>query len=135
PIHDALRISDVAPAAGMIGFGVLAAFFASGIQYSTPMLAGLQLNVGVFDPVVITGYYPGTRAPLFESEATYDFSRGRFKLHLFGNGAYQKLYLAASNTSATMDGLGYGGGGEEGGLAPPLPGADRDTHGARAPLA
>jgi hypothetical protein len=103
------NVADVGPAAGMIGFGVLAAFFASGIQYSTPMLAGLQLNVGVFDPVVITGYYPGTREPLFESEATYDFSRGRFKLHLFGNGAYQRLYLAASNTSATMDGVGYGG--------------------------
>jgi hypothetical protein len=101
------NVNNAGPTAGMIGFGVLAAFFSPGIVYATPVLGGLQLSIGAYDPVVVTGRFPDTQEPLGESELTYDYARGVFKLHLFGNGAYQRLYQNAK--ASTMAGVGYGG--------------------------
>jgi len=101
------NVNNTGPTAGLIGFGVLAAFFSAGIVYTTPDLGGLHLAVGVYDPVVITGHYPVTREPLGESELTYDLSRSWFKMHLFANGAYQRLYQGVNE--ATTEGVGYGG--------------------------
>jgi hypothetical protein len=103
------NINDRGPTTGLIGFGVLAAFFSPGVVYATPSLGGLQLNVGVYDPTPIPGTWEQTRYPRPETELTYDLQRDRFKLHLFGNGAYQTLYNAALTTHETMLGGGYGG--------------------------
>jgi len=102
-------ISNAGPTAGLIGFGVLAAFFSPGIMYSTPSLAGLQLNVGLYDPVPAAGVYESTREARPETEITYDLQTSSVKLHLFGNGTVQRVYNPSVTTGATAYGLGYGG--------------------------
>jgi hypothetical protein len=97
------------PTAGLIGFGVLAAFFSPGLMYTTPSLSGVKLALGVFDPVKLPGSWESTRLARPETELTYDYASGSFKTHLFANGAYQKVYLNGRNDSATAVGAGYGG--------------------------
>jgi len=103
------NISSAGPTAGLIGFGVLAAFFSPGIMYSTPPLAGLQLNVGVYDPVPAPGNYESTRDARPEAELTYDLETPSVKLHLFGNGAAQRIYNPSVTEGASTYGVGYGG--------------------------
>jgi hypothetical protein len=103
------NLNSSGPTAGMIGFGVLAAFFSPGIMYTTPKLAGLQLNLGVYDGVQIAGSWETTRTPRPEFELTYDVTVDDFFAKLFVNGAYQKLYrIAIADDSETMLGIGYG---------------------------
>jgi hypothetical protein len=97
------------PTAGLIGFGVLAAFFSPGVMYTTPSLSGLKLAAAVFDANPLPGSWESTRYVRPETELTYDLTSGTFKTHLFANGAYQKVYLNATNTTATVLGAGYGG--------------------------
>jgi hypothetical protein len=96
-------------AAGLIGFGVMAAFFSSGIAYATPMFAGVQNTVGVYDATPLPGGYEATRYPRFEDELTYDLTTRRMKLHLFANGEFQSVYKSGSNDHANSYGVGYGG--------------------------
>jgi hypothetical protein len=103
------NISSAGPTAGLIGFGVLAAFFSPGIMYSTPSLGGVQLNVGVYDPVPAPGVYEATREARPEAELTYDLQTSSVKLHLFANGAVQKLYEPSVTDGVTAYGAGYGG--------------------------
>ena len=103
------NIDTNGPTAGLIGFGVMAAFFAPGLVYATPSLGGLQLTAGVYDSTPLPGNYEATRYARPEGELTYDFASRTVKVHLFANGEYQDVYLASSNTSATSYGVGYGG--------------------------
>jgi hypothetical protein len=103
------NIDNVGPTAGLIGFGVSAAFFSTGIVYTTPPLAGIKLAAGIYDPSVVPGAWEATREARPEAELTYDLATSAVKLHLFGNGAAQRLYRAAETRSATMWGVGYGG--------------------------
>jgi Gram-negative porin len=96
------------PTAGLIGFGVLAAFFSPGIMYTTPNLSGLKVALGVFDPVSLPGSWDTTRTPRPEGEATYDVTAGTFKAHIFANGTYQKVYLNSKSDNDTVIGAGYG---------------------------
>jgi hypothetical protein len=102
-------LSGTGPTAGLIGFGVLAAFFSPGIMYSTPSLSGVKLAVGLFDPVSLPGSYDTTRSARPETELTYDIASGSIKAHLFANGAYQKVYLNNKTQDGTAIGAGYGG--------------------------
>jgi len=96
------------PAGGHIGFGVLAPVYVGGIIYATPKVGGLQLSIAYFDPATLLGEY-WTRAKWGrpEAELTFDaqFSE-QARIHLFANGAYQKVYNANDAASATV----YGGG-------------------------
>ncbi len=103
------NIDNNGPSAGLIGFGVMAAFFSPGIVYATPSLAGLQLAVGLYDPTTLPGGYEATRYARPEAELTYDLQVRSAKLHLFANGLYQDVYLAGRNTKAKAYGVGYGG--------------------------
>jgi len=103
------NIDTAGPTAGMIGFGVLAAFFSAGFMYATPTLAGLQLSVGIYDPTTLPGQYDATRGARPEAELTYDLATGPVKVHLFGNYANQGFYKPLSNQSVTAYGVGYGG--------------------------
>jgi hypothetical protein len=103
------NIDNTGPTNGMIGFGVLAAFFSPGLMYATPSLAGIKLSVGVYDPTTLPGNYEATRYVRPEAELTYDLASGPTKLHLFANGAEQKFYKPASNDSVSAYGVGYGG--------------------------
>lgn len=87
-------IDSKGPTQGMVGFGVLGSGFGPGVIYGTPVFAGLQLNVGVFDPAT-NGSVGWSRTTLLrpEGELTYEHALGTIgKIVLFGNGTYQKLY-------------------------------------------
>jgi hypothetical protein len=112
-------IDSKGPTQGMVGFGVLGSGFAAGLIYGTPAIAGLQLNVGVFDPVALgAGGWSRTKFPRPEAELTFEQPLGDAgKFVLFANGAYQKVYKpgycvpSAENgpCEETAQGVGYGG--------------------------
>jgi hypothetical protein len=99
------------PAAGHIGFGVLGNGFAAGFVYTTPILAGLQLTLGLYDPSSLVGSKlerTGLARP--EGELTYQLALGeRSKVVLFVNGAWQKLYERNGTFETSAYGAGYGG--------------------------
>ena len=99
------------PSAGHIGYGVLANVFVAGIAYATPVLHGLQLTLGYYDPATFVGlYWTRTKLGRPEAEATYDAQFGpSARLHLFVNGAWQKLYATDTPRSTTVYGAGAGG--------------------------
>jgi len=99
------------PAGGFVGYGVLAAVFAAGIVYNTPSLGGLMLTVGYFDPARFVGlYWERTEWGRGEAELSYDHTLGALgKVHLFANGAFQKVYDTSSSRSADVWGGGAGG--------------------------
>jgi len=107
------------PTLGMVGFGVMGSGFAAGMIYGTPVLGGLQLNVGLFDPASLSGSgWNGTKYPRPEAELTFErkfWTTG--KVVLFADGAYQKVYKPGQCTPGpnspcdpeTAEGVGYGG--------------------------
>jgi porin-like protein len=103
------NINSLGPTAGLINFGVMAAFFSPGLVYGTPTAGGLQLTAGVYDPTPLQGSYEGTRSPRPEGELTYDLHAGSFRMHLFANGEFQKVYGNGNGLTATSYGVGYGG--------------------------
>jgi hypothetical protein len=106
------NIDSSGPAAGHVGTGVIGPGFAAGFMYMTPVAGGLQLNVGIYDPVQLQGAWDRTKWARPEAELTYDVGLGtRGKLHLFANGIYQKVYLIGNpdSVNATVYGAGYGG--------------------------
>lgn len=112
----------VGPTLGQIGFGVMGSGFAAGLIYGTPVLHGLQLNVGLFEPIALYGNGSLTRTKFLrpEAELTYERKIGDLgKVVLFGNGVYQKAYKGgyctppsdpnALGCEDTAYGVGYGG--------------------------
>jgi hypothetical protein len=99
------------PALGHIGFGVIGSGFASGMVYVTPpVLGGLQLTAGAFDPVQLQGAWQRTKWPRAEAELTFERTFGvRNRIAIFANGAYQTLYRPDSTDSTYAGGFGYGG--------------------------
>ena len=99
------------PAAGQIGFGLLANGFGAGFVYATPVIAGLQLSVGYYDPSNLVGTrLERTKWGRPEAELTFERSFGATgKIVLFGNGAWQKLYQGSSTFERTIWGVAYGG--------------------------
>jgi hypothetical protein len=113
------KIDANGPTAGMIGFGVLGSGFGPGFIYGSPVLAGFQLNVGLFDPATMSsGTLTRTQLPRAEAELTFERPFGSLgKVVLFANGAYQKVYKQDACTASaatgpcdqTAEGVGYGG--------------------------
>lgn len=112
-------IDSKGPTQGMVGFGVLGSGFAAGLIYGSPVLAGFQLNVGLFDPANLSaGGWSRTSLARPEGELTFEHALGTIgKVVLFGNGAFQKIYkngyCAATPMTGPCDetvaGFGYGG--------------------------
>jgi hypothetical protein len=98
-------IDNRGPTLGQLGFGVLGNGFSSGIIYGTPSIAGLQLDVGIFDAVQLQGMgnWTRTKYPLAQAELTFQrpFRDGWGKVVVFGNGAFQKVYKDAACTEFT----------------------------------
>jgi hypothetical protein len=101
------------PAAGMIGYGILASTFSGGITYTTPSFAGVQLAAGVYDPANLIGSrYDRTGLVRPEFELTVDEPLGTLgKVHLYLNGTIQKLYAANQPDDPSETPKGYGAGG------------------------
>ena len=112
-------IANKGPTSGMVGFGVLGSGFAAGLIYGSPVLAGFQLNVGLFDPANLSaGGWSRTQLARPEGELTFEHALGTIgKIVLFGNGAYQKVYKNGYCVPSPMTGpcddavagFGYGG--------------------------
>lgn len=100
------------PTAGQIGYGVLANGFGAGFVYSTPTLAGIQLNTGLYDPASLTGStIERTKYLRPEFELTADEPLGALgKTHVYLNGGYQPNYQQSKtdDTKQNLYGLGYG---------------------------
>jgi hypothetical protein len=83
------------------------------LVYATPVLAGLQLSAGIYDPAQLTGSGLERTGPVRpEGELTFDQPLGDLgKFHLYLNGVYQKLYFnnAPDDPSGTAKGFGTGG--------------------------
>lgn len=142
------NVNQPGPTAGLIGFGVLANSFSPGLMYTTPSLGGAKLALGIFDPVSMAGSWDASRSARPEAELTYDLGGADsfFKLHLYVNGAFQKVYQG--NLDETVKGVGggfrteignfhLGAGGHTGkglGLYYALEGSEADTLGAGLPF-
>ncbi|HYP76877.1 MAG TPA: hypothetical protein VER12_13010 [Polyangiaceae bacterium] len=102
--------NEFGPSGGHIGYGVLAPVFAAGMVYATPAFHGLQLTAGYFDAGTLVGqYWARTKAGRAEGEATYDADfGGANRLHVFVNGAHQKLYGAQTTEKTDIYGVGAG---------------------------
>lgn len=102
--------SDYGPSGGHIGYGVLASVFVAGVSYATPVFGGFQLTAGYYDPGNLVGqYYGRTKLGRPEAELTYDAKLGNLgKVHVFANGAYQKLYGTQTSDSTSVYGAGAG---------------------------
>lgn len=103
--------SDKGPSGGQIGYGVLANGFSAGVAYATPLFHGLQLTAGYYDPSTFVGLYWGrTKYGRPEAELTFDLPLGELaRIHLFANGAWQKIYASSADVSTTVYGAGAGG--------------------------
>jgi hypothetical protein len=104
------NVDSSGPTVGHIGFGLLGSGFAAGFIYATPLVAGLQLSLGVMDPIALQGAWTRTKLPRGETELTFEHPIGDMgKVVLFGNGAYQDLYKQDSPDHTKAWGFGYGG--------------------------
>ena len=99
------------PSGGHVGYGVIANGFGAGIMYATPSFHGLMLTAGFYDPNRFVGlYWNRTKLGRPESELTYDVGLGSLGLlHLFVNGAFQKVYASDSARNSSVWGVGGGG--------------------------
>jgi hypothetical protein len=83
---------ELGPACGHIGTGVAFPGYSAGFSYSTPSFGGLQLNVGVYDPIVFAPEWK--RAPLLRPEGALTFQTnlgGAGLLKVGAEGLYQPL--------------------------------------------
>jgi hypothetical protein len=62
------------PTCGHVGTGVIGAGFGAGMVYSTPVLGGLQLKAGLYDPVRLLGAWD--RAAILRPEAQLSWQTG-----------------------------------------------------------
>jgi hypothetical protein len=107
-----LHSSGGFPTAGQIGFGVLANGYGAGFVYATPVLAGVQLSVGLYDPASLTGStIERTKFVRPEFELVADEPLGGIgKVHVYVNGGFQPNYQQdkPDTVSKNMYGVGYG---------------------------
>jgi hypothetical protein len=100
------------PTAGQIGFGVLANGYGAGFVYGSPVVAGVQLSVGLFDPSSLTGSnIERTKYLRPEFELTVDEPLGTLgKVHLYFNGGRQPNYQPNRSDAVVqnLQGVGYG---------------------------
>ena len=112
---------------GHIGSGYPYAFPNAQITYRSPLMAGVRIAVGVFDPSDTTSRVDGLgkayqENPKFETEVTYQIEVGKTQIYSWVNGTYQRS--SNTNHSPTIDstklsskGVGYGIRIKHGGLA------------------
>jgi hypothetical protein len=89
------------PTCGMVGYGVVYAGFNPQLTYNTPVLGGLQLSVGLFDPSNAPGKLERTPLPRVETEVTFERKIRNGMIHVFVNGFYQYLAQAGDPKNPT----------------------------------
>ncbi len=92
---------DIGPTCGQVGAGALHPGFGAGFIYTTPDMGGLTVDVGLFDPVVMslsggTGF-PRATIPRPEVAVSYESKLGGGGLlKLSGEAAYQSVSVVQS---------------------------------------
>jgi hypothetical protein len=88
------------PTCGHIGTGVMFPGFASGFSYATPTWAGLELQLGLFDPVRILGAWDRATVPRPEAALSFEQKLGVVDLlKLQVEGMWQPVSKVASDAS------------------------------------
>jgi hypothetical protein len=93
-------------ACGHVGFGILFPGFNAQLSYNTPVFAGLQLTVGLFDPSTVKEQ-SYTRTPLPRVEAELAFKGSKY-VHAEVSGTWQRLGNE-SQTYLNVDSTGVAG--------------------------
>jgi hypothetical protein len=87
-------------ACGMAGFGAVFPGYEPGFVYTTPSLVGIQVALGVYDPVTIAlGQLNRAPLPRFEGELSYSF---RDAVRVFASGFWQTLEGTVTETVGGM---------------------------------
>lgn len=114
------QIDNRGPTSGMIGFGALSSGWGGTLQYATPELAGVQLSVGIFDPIQLqASALKRTKYARPEAELRYKLSFGPTGMvEVFANGgiqqAFKEGYCPPKSATSTgfcdevAGGMGYG---------------------------
>ncbi len=103
---------------GRIGYGYIYTDFMPQITYISPIFAGFQASVGVFQPLnavnLFSNSLSGTSnqhsAPMFQGRLTYDYKTPGWSAHIWAGGLAQHLdniqaYEEATSTSTDKTGL------------------------------
>lgn len=108
------------PLCGFIGYGYQFPGYNAGILYNTPVAAGFQLTIGIYDPVRI-GFQNVLLAslpyPRVEGEATFTFESGHVFFTLYANGMWQQASgfvpdpVTSTTARKTVEAHGFSGGG------------------------
>jgi hypothetical protein len=110
---------------GRIGFGYIYADFMPQITYISPVFAGFQGSIGVFQPLnsegIFTGGLSGSSlqhsAPMVQGRLTYDYKAPEWNVHLWVGGLEQQLDdITAPYAPAGNNGTKTGLAGEVGGV-------------------
>jgi hypothetical protein len=110
---------------GRIGFGYIYADFMPQITYISPIFAGFQASVGVFQPLNSAGIFTGGlsgsssehSAPMVQGRLTYDYKAPAWSAHLWVGGLEQQLDdIIAPYAPAADNGTKTGLAGEVGGV-------------------
>jgi hypothetical protein len=102
---------------GRIGYGYIYTDFMPQITYISPIFAGFQGSVGVFQPLnavnLFSGDLSGTSsehsAPMFQGRLTYDYKSPAWTAHLWAGGIVQTLDDIAVPEGGTASKTGVGG--------------------------
>ncbi len=105
---------------GRIGYGYVYADFMPQITYISPIFAGFQGSVGIFQPLnavnLFSGDLTGTSnqhsAPMFQGRLTYDYKAPSWSVHAWAGGVIQhfdNVQPAVVVAGTSSDKTGYGG--------------------------
>lgn len=94
---------------GRIGYGYIYTDFMPQITYISPIFAGFQASVGIFQPLNEVNLFTGDvsdeslqhSAPMVQGRLTYDYKADAFTAHLWGGFVEQKLDDIAVPNPAT----------------------------------
>jgi hypothetical protein len=105
---------------GRIGYGYIYTDFMPQITYISPIFAGLQASIGIFQPLNEVNLFSGAlseeslqhSAPMIQARVTYDYKADNFTAHLWAGGIDQNLDDVAlpNGTTKSKDALGGEGG-------------------------
>jgi predicted porin len=110
---------------GRIGFGYIYTDFMPQITYISPIFAGFQASLGVFQPLNSAGIFTGGlsgsssehSAPMIQGRLTYDYKAPAWSVHLWTGGLEQQLDdVVAPYAPALNNGTKTGIAGEVGGV-------------------
>ena len=97
---------EAGPACGHIGTGVAFPGYSAGFAYSTPSMGGLQINVGLYDPVVFAPQWQRAPLPRPEGSVTFETKLGGAGLLKIGvEGLYQSLARVDSSQNDPVTGM------------------------------